>query len=35
MMLYSGGWMEQVAKNVLHTVSQPPKVRTQAAKPAP
>jgi hypothetical protein len=25
MMLYSGGWMERVADNVLHAVRQPPK----------
>lgn len=31
MMLYSGGWMSQVAENVLHTVRQPPKARAAAA----
>jgi hypothetical protein len=33
MMLYSGGWMSQVADNVLHTVRQPPKSRAPAANP--
>jgi hypothetical protein len=30
LMLHSGGWMSQVANNVLHTVRQPPKAMTQA-----
>jgi hypothetical protein len=30
LMLYSGGWMSQVANNVLHTVRQPPKALVQA-----
>ena len=34
MMLYSGGWMSQVAENVIHTVRQPPKARA-VAKAAP
>ena len=34
MMLYSGGWMQQVAENVMHTVRQPPKARI-AKKAAP
>jgi hypothetical protein len=30
MMLYSSGWMQRVADNVLHTVRQPPKAGTKA-----
>jgi hypothetical protein len=33
MMLYSGGWMSQVAENVIHTVRQPPKSRAAATPP--
>jgi hypothetical protein len=32
MMLYSGGWMQQVANNVLQTVRQPPKARLKTVK---
>jgi hypothetical protein len=32
LMLHSGGWMSQVANNVLHTVRQPPKALAQAAQ---
>lgn len=34
LMLHSGGWMTQVANNVLHTVRQPPKAMKAQAQSA-